>query len=391
MNRKYFVAALYVFISIVPAFAKKTKIDSLISENAIKINTTLAGGHENNIFKSTNRYFDRTIAGYLPKDSLIKSDQFYDANLDIDYVLDLKKSTAVFSLDNWYRGYLANENLNQLKSRFKSEYSYNLTKKTTAGILYQGTYSNKIAVSTTGDELTRSFKYFDNAGSLFMEHDFNRKNQLYLKYTLAYKKYLKEQLAYSLTHSENEISLLYKRRINKHFLYSSLSRVNRKYTEYLAFDKNGIQQIQNPLRNFKYTDLGFRFRYYLNNSISVIPTLDFTIRKDAFEDYYSNKKIAIGSSIKYSYKKLKTTAGIDYKRTRYKIKNAPSATNSNRLKFRDFSTDLDVSYTVNKKLDAFMNFELVSRNSNTELEYYKTLRPYNWYEIMAGIKYNIFK
>lgn len=390
MTKRSFILALFILILIAPVVAQKQLMDSLILSKTVTINTELAGGHENNIFKSTDRYFDRTLSEYLPKDSLIKSDQFYDANLDVDYLLDLKKSVLDFSLDNWYRGYFSNNQLNQLKSRFKSAYIYNYSKTTLAGAEYQATYSDKIAVSTTGEELTRSFKYFENAGMVFFEHDFNRKNQLTIEYAIAHKKYVKEQLAYSLTNTESELNLLYKRRINKHKLYASLARANRKYAEYHATDQNGNISDQNPLRNFKYTDAGLKFRYYLSKNLTIIPELDYYIRKDKFEDYYSYKKIALGSTVKYSYKNLVAMAGIDYKHTKYDIKPAPSATSTDQLKYKYFYTNLNVAYQFNKKTTAFIDFESTMRDSNTELEYYRTLRPYNWYEMLVGIKYNVF-
>lgn len=368
-------------------FAQKLSYDSLKVKKTVQVNTALAGGHENNIFKSTDRYYDRNLAEYLPKDTLIKSDRFYDASLDVDYSMKIKKSTIDFSLDNWYRGYFKNNNLNQLKSRFKALYGYNYNENIFAGINYQGTYSDKIAVSTTGDELTRSFKYFENSGTAFIDYDLDENNHLALEYSLSHKKYLKEVLAYSLTNTEGELSVYYKRDLkNKNALYINLSRANRKYSEYQAYDKNGKLLAQNPLRNFKYTDIGFKFRYYLTNSLIVLPTIDYSTRDDRFEDYYSYKKVAVGSSVKYTYKKLKAVAGIDYKRTLYDIKQAPSLTNSNQLKYEYIYTNLNVSYILNEKIDAFVNFGSTSRDSNTELEYYRTLRPYNWYEILLGIK-----
>ncbi|HYX09204.1 MAG TPA: hypothetical protein VE912_20895 [Bacteroidales bacterium] len=389
MSRKYVVAAFYILITISPTFAQKRSGDSLRVKKSIEVNAALAGGRENNIFRSTNHYFDRSLAAYLPKDSLIKSDQFYDANLDLDYVLNFKKSALIFSTDNWYRGYLLNSNLNQLKSRFKSEYNYNFSKNTFAGIQYQATYNNKIAVSTTGEEITRSFKYFENSGVVFIEHKFNRKNQISLEYAFGHKKYLKEQLNYSLTNDESEISLLYKRRINKHILYASLSRANRKYLEYQAYDRNGKLFGQNPLRNFKYTDIGIKFRYYYSKTLIIMPAIDYSIRTDMFEGYYSYKKIAVGSKIKYRHRRLEASADIDYKQILYDNKQAPSATNSNQLKYKYIYTSFDVSYLLNDKINAYFKLESASRDSNTELEYYKTLRPYNWYEILLGLEYNI--
>jgi hypothetical protein len=109
-----------------------------------------------------------------------------------------------------------------------------------------------------------------------------------------------------------------------------------------------------------------------------------------FEGYYSYKKIAVGSKIKYSHRRLEASADIDYKQILYDIKKAPSATNSNQLKYKYIYTSFDVSYLLNDKINAFFKLESASRDSNTELEYYKTLRPYNWYEILLGLEYNLF-
>lgn len=370
--------------------AQKQSNDSFEVNKAAKVNAALAGGHENNIFKSTDRYFDRAIADYLSKDTLIKSDQFYDVNLDADYSVKIKKSIIDFSWDNWYRGYFSYNDLNQLKSRFKVLYGYNFNEKTFAGARYQASYSDKIAVTTTGEEITRSFKYFENSGAAFIEHNINKKNQITLEYAITHKKYLKEQSAYSLTNNESELNLNYKIKLkNKHIFYTTFSHANRKYLEYLAYDKNGKLLAQNPLRNFKYTNIGLKFRYYFTKSLTVIPDISYSRRNDMFEDYYSYKKIAVGSSIKYTYKKLKATAGIDYKQTLYDIKQAPSLTSSNQLKYKYIYTSLNVSYILNNKINAFVNFESTSRDSNTELEYYRTLRPYNCYEILLGIKYEL--
>ncbi len=388
MSRKLVVSALYIFIMFSSTFAQKLSFDSLKVKKTVKVNTVLAFGHENNIFKSTDRYYDRTLAEYLPKDTLIKSDRFSDINLNADYSMIIEKSIIDLSLDNWYRRYLNYDDLNQLKSRFKALYGYNINKTTFSGIQYSGTYSDKIAVSTTGEELARSFKYFENSGLVFIEHDLNKNGQIALEYAITHKKYLQEQLAYSLTNTEKELNLDYRIQLkSNHIFYASFSHANRKYLKYRAYNKDGKILNQNPLRNFSYTGIGCKFRYYFSKSLTVIPDIKYTKRKDKFEDYYSYKKIAIGSSVKYTYKKLKASFGIDYKRIKYNIKQAPSLTNSNQLKYNYINTSLNVSYLLNKKVNAFVNFESTSRDSNTELEYYRTLRAYSGYEILLGVKY----
>lgn len=358
--------------------------------NKLQADFSVGNGYEYNTLKSTSRYFERASEMYLPVDSLITSGMFLFGETDLSYTINYKKSYANFDVRGWYRNYYENTSLNQAKIKGRGEYGYFITKKILLGLQYSAGYSDVIAISTAGDELASKYKYVDNQGSVFAEIKYDKQNTISLEANINSKSYLSELTSYSLSNMEYGLQCKYKKRIaKKHVLYVFLSASQRDYSSYLALDATGASDTASPLRVYRYFDVGAKYRYKLSSNFVVYPSAGFAKRVDTYQGYYTFTDIGVGLDAKASFKKITLFAGFDLKQRTYDNKLAPAFTPADNLQYLYLKTKYKAEYEAGKSFLIFIKAETDSRNSNNMLEYYRTLRSYNQFEITAGITYSL--
>lgn len=360
--------------------------------NSFKTDLSIANGYEDNVFKSTSRYFDKSIGKYLPKDSLITSGMFGFGEADISYTINRKRSYFDIGAQGWCRYYYSNTALNQTHSKASGEFGYFITPKIIVGIQNKLSYSDKISISTAGDEYASKYKYIDNQTALFSEYEYNKQNTFTIEGTLSNKKYLKENTDYSLSNNTVELDLKYKKRVaKKHVFYTYVKTAQRSYVSYLALNEDGTSDSANPIRVYRYFDVGFKLRYKATKHVLFYPSIEYSKRNDIYKDYYSYAEYYAGIDSKLSFKNFLLFAGIDVKQRKYDMKQAPSFSQDDKLCYTYLHTKFKAEYVYRKKLTLFVQAETDSRHTNTKLEYYKTLRSYNQFELLTGLTYTLDK
>lgn len=361
------------------------------SKNKFKSKLYLYGGKQHNIFKAPKSLFDPTTDSYIAEDDLMVSDIFQDVGFDVSYEIKKKKHLLDLSTNFWYRNYLENSNLNQSKIGTKAKYTYNFRKKIKFGAQYKLAHSNKIGTSITGDDLTRSFIYIQNKPEVFISYERSKRSKYSFKTVFDHKNYYKDTTSMSLNYYNIKLEFKAEYALGKnHVLTMKESFTDRRYSSYLASDELGSTQLSNPLRHFQYFVYDINYKYTIRKGISMAPFVTITRRKDLYQDYYSYLSYKIGLDIKYSYKKLNAQVRFAHKKLNYDEKIAPNYYElKTQLKYAYLTYDVKIDYALTERFKAFARFTSDSRDTNTELEHWKTRRPYNQYEFMIGINYTL--
>ncbi len=365
----------------------------LQAQNTFKSKLYLYGGNQHNIFKAPKSLFDRTTDSYVPESELMISDMFQDVGYDVNYKIKKKKYVAEIGSDLWYRNYNKHSNLNQSKIAINASYIYSLTKKINVGAKYKLAHSNKIGTSITGDDLTRSFIYIQNRAEAFVSYEKSKKSTYTLTSIYDHKNYYKDTTSMSLNYYHFRVNLEAKYKIlKKHTLAMNATFTDRHYSSYLASDSLGKVKDVYGLRHFRYYGFDMKYNHSIKKNLSVAPFVSLTKRDDLHQDYYSYLGYKTGLGLKYKIKKLNIQLEAAHKKVNYEVKTAPVYDGETpNLEYAYLTYRVKLEYELTKRFNLYGYYSSDSRDTNTELEHWKTRRSYNRNEFMVGVNYNFRK
>ncbi len=360
---------------------------NLSAQSEIESEAGLFAGREYNIFKSPDVLLDRDTREPLPSDTIVYSDLFLDAEFDFDYAASLKENQSLeLGTDVWYRKYVEFGKLDQKRVSGHAVYRYFLSEKFSIAAGYEIKWSDRIGTSVTGNLLMRSFKYFENSGIINMVHNMDETLEMSILAEFEYKNYYDERTADPLDHTNTDIVYeLIHTPSGMHEFTFELSFIDRKYRFYHALNEEGRYGTTHPLRNFRYYKAEFDYNWEPLDHLRVNPAVEYTHRTDMYRDYYTYNRLGAGVRLRYYFDKYYFYIYADYKRQEYKKRPAfTTETNDPMLVYGFFDLNMTFRYSVSEKIDLFLKFESDNRGSNTNLEYFKTRRPYRNNVIMIG-------
>jgi hypothetical protein len=364
-----------------------------ISQNKLKSKVYLYGGKEHNIFKAPKSLFDKSTDRYLSEENLMVSDFYQDLGYNIDYEIKKKNHYLDVGSDLWYRNYIENRKNNQSRIGLNGEYQYRVSKEIQAGARYKLAHSNKIGTSVVGDDLIRSFIYIQNKPEVFITYNRSKKSSYGFSTSFDHKNYYKDTTSRSLNYYnlKFELAANYKL-LKKHKLGIKAYFTDRHYSEYNASDAKGKVKDAYPMRHFQYWGTDLIYKHNFSKKISLSPFTSIIIREDLYESFFSYFSYKFGLRAKYKYKKLSILAEVSHKKFNYSVRNAPSYDEVDpALEYAYIAYRASLTYQISKSFDAYAAFSSDSRDSNTELEHWKTRRAYNRYEFMLGVNYTFRK
>jgi hypothetical protein len=364
----------------------------LSAQSELKTRFELAGGGEYNIFKSPESLFSNVTGEYWGLDSLIISDALADAAFDLEYSKQ-KKGKYLLNLDGalWYRYYLNTDELSQSSIRLTGDYTRVFSRKVHMGALYTLRWSDRVGTSVTGDLLMRSFKYLGNEANLYLDLIPSKSVNMRLLSGLQHKIYYDERTLDPLDHSNLELNYsLNIQAVREHELSVETSFLDRRYSYYHALDANGRYDRASPLRHFRYYQASLDYNWRPARGFRINPELEVKRRVDLFEDYYSYFSYGGGLRLRYMFGRFYISVYGDYNRVSYQVREAFTSQTDDPLLVYDY-----LDYTLLFKIDLSNRWELKlsassdSRDSNTDLDYFKTRRGYKNYEALLGICYTL--
>jgi hypothetical protein len=362
---------------------------SLMAQSEFDIDIALSGGMEYNIFKAPDVLLDRTTRLPIDRDSIIYNDLFVDAEYDIEFRRETKSSIIDIGSDMWYRRYLRQDALNQSRLDAHAAYTRKLTKTLGLGVSYEFDWSNRIGTSVTGDLLMRSFKYIGHKGNTFITWDPSRDLSMAFIGEYDHKDYYEENTRDPLDHGNLDMAYLFSYEFNrKHDFELSANWTNRNYYQYRALDANGDYGAANPLRKFTYYKGSIDYNWRPKRGFRINPQLDYTRRIDQFQQYYSYHAYGGGLRLRYSRDRIYISVFGDYRRVNYDVRQAFTTLANDPLLVYDYiDYQIIFRYEITEQLRFSLNIESDNRDTNTDLEYFKTRRSYNNYQVFAGITY----
>jgi hypothetical protein len=364
----------------------------LSAQSEFKTSFELAGGAEYNIFKSPESLYSKLAGEYWGQDSLIISDAMADAALDLEYSKEKQgKYFLNLETDLWYRHYLNTDELSQSMLRFTGDYTRVLSRKVHLGALYTLRWSDRVGTSVTGDLLMRSFKYLGNEGRIYLDLLPSRSVNMRLLSSYQYKIYYDERTLDPLDHGNLEVNYtLDIKPSREHELSMETSVLDRQYAYYHALDADGKYDRTNPLRHFRYYQASLDYNWKPVRGFRINPELNVKRRLDLFEDYYSYLSYGGGLRLRYMSGRFYLSVYGDYNRVNYDVREAFTSQTEDPLLVYDY-----LDYTLLFKLDLSDQWELSlragsdTRDSNTDLDSFKTRRGYRNYEVLMGITYTL--
>ena len=362
------------------------------AQSELKMGFDLGGGGEYNIFKSPESLYSNMTGEYWGEDSLIISDIMLDMGFDLGY---LKEKEGKYALnlggDLWYRYYINNVDVDQTGINLEVDYTRILSRKVHLGAFYNFRWSDRVGTSVTGDLLMRSFKYLGNTGMIYLDILPSRVVNMRFFSKYQYKTYYDESTLDPLDHGNLEFN--YSLNINpvrEHEVNLELSLLDRQYSQYHALDVGGKYNRAHPLRHFRYYQATMDYNWKPVRGFRVNPEISVKRRVDLFEDYYSYFSYGGGMRLRYMWSKFYISLYGDYSRLKYDIREAfISIPDDPQLVYGYFDYKLSFKYKIADQWQLFLSAESDNRDSNSDLDYFKTRRGYKNYEILIGISYSL--
>ena len=141
-----------------------------------------------------------------------------------------------------------------------------------------------------------------------------------------------------------------------------------------------------PHRELDYYDLELSYGLKVIRGLLISPGMSITRRKDLHEDYYSYTNFSPDLKVRYMDRKWYLWAKVAYKNTSYDERFAYTIVEDTYLLvYKYFKYDIKARYKLSEPVELFFNFSSDSRDTNSELEYKSTRRPYKNYEVAFGV------
>lgn len=365
---------------------------SLWAQSELSTEFELFGGNEYNIFKSPDVLLDRETREPLPIDSIIYTDLFIDAGFDIEFVrTHANKSITEIGSDLWYRNYIEFTDLNQARMQLYATHTRMVSEQFSMGSEYQFMWSDRIGTSVTGDLLMRSFKYFGNAGQFFVDFtpSDNSTTTAFIEYE--HKNYYDERTTRPLDHGNLELNIETEYEFNRdNDVGIEIYFIDRKYFSYPSLDSAGDFDVTHPLRHFRYYGAEFDYNWTPIRGLMINPGLELRRRIDFYQDYYSYNVLGANLRLRYMTGDFYFSFYGDYKRMQYDIRPAFTTLDDDpMLIYGFFDYQFVARYSISDQWEIELVLESDNRSSNTDLEYFKTRRPYQNRQVSLGITYTL--
>ena len=370
------------------------------SQTKISLETFSSGGYEYNVFKSPEFLFNENTNQYFNKDELLVSDNFLDLEFDAQIQVEKKKKYN-FEIDSkvWYRGYNSYAELNQKRFSIETRYEKYFTKRYSAGAKYNFKWTDKLGTSVTGDELIRSYKYFRNSIDFYLKVAWVKNLDFLVKSSFQYKSYYDDNSDTPLDNSNLDLEFGADYQMTKvHGFKFDFRFANKKYKYIPAEDKfgNDIVSYDNfgelisgySLRHLQYYNININYALKLKEvkGLLINPGFHFSRRNDLYQSYQSYTAFIPDIRVRYKNEKWYFNLKAAYKQMNYDERFAYTFIESKHLlEYSYFKYDFSVSYKVYNPMELFLDFSSDNRDSNSELEYRNTRRPYFNYVILFGI------
>lgn len=367
-------------------------VTQVVAQSELKTRFELGGGGEYNIFKSPESLFSSATGEYWGLDSLIISDVMVDAAFDLGYRKE-KKNKYVLKLDSdlWYRHYVNTDELSQASLWVRGDYKRMLSRKFHMGLSYTLRWSDRVGTSVTGDLLMRSFTYLGNEGMFYLDYLPSRSVTMSLFSDYQYKIYYDERTLDPLDHGNLEIN--YSLNINpvrEHEVRLELSVLDRQYSQYHALDSKGKYDRSNPFRHFRYYEAVVDYDWKPAKGLRINPEMSVKRRIDLFEDYYTYFSYGGGLRLRYMWSNFYVSLYGDYNRVEYDVREAfTSQADDPLLLYGYLDYALLIKYDLSDQWELYISASSDNRDSNTDLDHFKTRRGYKNYEALIGITYSI--
>ncbi|MDF1573024.1 MAG: hypothetical protein P1P82_15555 [Bacteroidales bacterium] len=366
-----------------------TITQNLQAQSELDLEISLFGGAEYNIYKSPDVLLNRTNMEPFPDDSIRFNDAFADGEYDIEFNRTGERSEFEIGSNMWYRKYMRYEKLDQGKFTAFTAYRYFLSEAFSIGGEYELTWSDQIGTSVTGDLLMRSFKYYSHTGQFYLDLQPSEKLQMRLFGDYEFKDYYDEMTRDPLDHANLEVNYEMDFEINnENGIQIEAAVTDRDYIEYHSLNAAGDYDIAHPLRQFRYYEGKFDYNWTPAFGFRINPNINFTRRIDLFEGYYSYTGAGGSLKLRYFNDKIYISLYGAYERVAYDIRPAfTSMTDDPMLVYGYYDLNLTFRYNLTEHLELNLELELDNRLSNTDLEYFKTRRPYHNHLAKIGVTF----
>lgn len=382
LTRPFFIGGFILTMMFQPLFAQ--------SELSAEIE--LYGGNEYNIFKSPDVLLDRETFEPMPIDSIIHTDMYAEVGYDIDFVTaKTGKSVTEIGSDLWYRNYIRFTELNQSRMKTYANYQRFISDQVVLGGEYDFIWSNRIGTSVTGDLLMRSFKYFGHTGQVFAEFMPSKRFNTTTFVEYEYKNYYDERTSRPLDHGNLEFNVdMEFEFVRDNEIALEIYGLDRNYYAYPSLDSTGDFDLTNPHRHFRYYGAKFDYNWTPVRGLRINPGVEVKRRTDEYQGYYSYKSFGADLRLRYMTGNFYISLYGDYQQMEYDIRPAFTSIEMDPMLVYDFfDYQFKVRYAISDQWELEFIFESDNRSSNTDLEYFKTRRPYHNRQIMIGITYSL--
>jgi hypothetical protein len=310
----------------------------------------------------------------------------------MDFIKEKKERyTFRTGTDLWYRYYINYDELSQTRLNVYGDYTRFLGNKLQMGLLYNFRWSDRVGTSVTGDLLMRSFKYLGNEGTFYLDLLPSDATFMRLFTSYQYKIYYDESTLDPLDHGNLEVNYSFRyEKSREHGFILELSLLDRNYSQYHALDSSGHYDRTHPLRHFRYYAAGIDYDWKPVRGLRINPELGVRRRIDMFEGYYSYFSYGGGMRIRYMWNDLYVSLYGAYRRTEYDIRKAfTSETVDPMLVYGYLDLAFTMKYDIGKRWEIYLKLEQDNRDSNSNLDYFKTRRSYENYQAVLGINYSL--
>jgi len=237
----------------------------------------------------------------------------------------------------------------------------------------------------------RSFKYLGNEAMLYLDYLPGENTRMRIFSDYEYKFYYDEMTLDPLDHGNLELNYTLTNSFGRsHELGLELSALDRRYSKYHALDADGRYDRANPLRHFRYYAAELSYNWRPMRGFRVNPEIKAKRRIDMFEDYYSYISYGGGLRVRYMWSDFYISLYGDYNRMAYDIRPAfTSQVDDPMLVYGYFDYSLTFKYELSDQWELALDLESDNRNSNSDLDYFKTRRGYRNYQALLSVRYSL--
>jgi len=350
----------------------------------------LFGGYESNIYRNTHDMQYPPSAGGQSYDP-VTSDAVGGGALKAKATVNINRSnrlTGIIKAD--YQAYPGNLYANQGEADGEIEYRLVPTPVLAIRLPFRAGYIRKLGIDESADE-TNLYEYFAIDAGPRLEISPANNIDFDARYQFSWRDYRNVDTVAPLDNIQTEISLHVEPRFGRNLDNSvglEIAYLFKKYSELGSYDSSGVLH-STPVRSYHYVTLELSYKHDFGVVIWKIAYRP-RYRRDPFEGYYTYIENRFSSGVSA---KLKSNTTIDFdgawRYRHYLVHTAaqPGTGQEPDLVMHYFDISASVEQKIAKRLSLFAEYNLLSRNTNTEVIYFHTYRDYADNLIRAGIRF----